>query len=157
MKKKSLLMFLAATLLLVACSGNIPPQEEATKPPSGESPEGNEPTAPNMPNDRGPVYEDILEVLPGRTADELIIHLSGNLPSACSQLTFTANLAEGSNKIEVVAFSSEPADKMCAQMLTPFDEQVSVPGLKAGSYDIYFNGELNRSVTVPLITDVPAK
>lgn len=157
MKKTSLLIFLAATLLLAACSGNIPSQEEATKPATADTPVGNTPNLPEPSTDRGPVYEDSLEVLPGKTADELIIHLSGNLPSACSQLTFTANLAEGSNKIEVVAFSSEPADKMCAQMLTPFDEQVSVPGLTEGRYDITFNGELNRSVTVPLITDVPAK
>lgn len=148
-----LIVLISAALLLAACSSAVTAPEEATKPGPGESVNNNEPVSPTIPVEQGAVYMEHLEVLPGKTADELVLHLSGNLPTPCSQLTLTASLAEGTNKIEVVAYSSEPADKMCAQMLSAFDEQVSVPGLKEGSYDIYFNGEPVRTLSVPL----PAK
>lgn len=157
MRKISLLIILAAVFVLTACMGSFPLPEEPSKTSSGENPEVNKPTVQNTPGGQGSVYTDVFEVLPGKTADELILHMSGNLPSACSKLTFTASLADGTNTIEVVAYSTEPSDKMCAQMLSPFDEQVLLPGLKEGTYDIKVNGELNRTVSVPLVTEVPAK
>lgn len=137
--------------MLTACSSSGASAEESSKPSAGEQ------NGSKGSGEHGSVYTDVFEVLPGKTTDELVLHMSGNLPSACSKLTFTASLAEGSNTIEVVAYSTEPSDKMCAQMLSPFDEQISLPNLKEGTYDIKVNGELNRTVTIPLLTDVPAK
>jgi len=136
-------------MLLAACSGTGTATEPVSEPDPLET--AIEPGTPTLPVKQGAVYMENLEVLPGKTADELIIHVTGNLPTACSKLTLTASLADGTNKIEVVAYSSEPADKMCAQVLTAFDEQISVPGLKNGSYDVYFNGELVQTSSVPLL------
>jgi hypothetical protein len=78
---------------------------------------------------QGPIYDVTYEVLPGTKSDELVFHLTGNLPTSCSKLVLSAEQEPNTSKILVVASSSEPEGQMCAQVLTPFDEKVSVFGL----------------------------
>ncbi len=65
----------------------------------------------------------------------------GNLPDGCTEIAEVTEEREG-NTFRVTITTSRPADKMCAQMLVPFEEviRLDVVGLSAGMYTVDVNG-----------------
>jgi pimeloyl-ACP methyl ester carboxylesterase len=65
----------------------------------------------------------------------------GNLPDGCTEIAEITEEQEG-NAFEITITTSRPADKMCTQMLVPFEEVISldVVGLPAGVYAVNVNG-----------------
>lgn len=106
---------------------------------------------------QGPIYDLTYEVLAGEKNDELIFHLTGNLPTSCSKLVLTAEQEPNTSNIQVMAYSTEPEGQMCAQVLTPFDEKVSLFGLKEGSYNLFINNEFKETVPVPFKLTIQSK
>lgn len=101
------------------------------------------------PAERGPVYINSYEVLGADTADAIIVKISGDLPTSCSQFNVIADMSDASNRINLIAYTVEPSGQMCAQMMSPFEHQVTISGLRTGSYDIYLNDEFKETVKVP--------
>jgi inhibitor of cysteine peptidase len=65
----------------------------------------------------------------------------GEHPDSCTKVDKVATRREG-DTFFVTITSSRPADAMCAQVMTPFEEVVAldVVGLKAGVYTVDING-----------------
>ncbi len=167
---KALTIVLVMTVMLTACSAAaagdlmVPTGQEGAKgdgvtvvPEEGQAGEemATDPNQTSNPNEapanpeEGPVYLDSYKVLSGDTSSDLVIHLVGNLPTSCSQLVLKATVDPTSNSINVLAYSTEPKDTMCAQVLTPFDHEFKVPNLKNGNYDLIINGEVKESIPIP--------
>ena len=63
--------------------------------------------------------------------------VKGNLPDACTTIT-SASSQRDDNIFRINFVTTRPADAVCAQMLTPFEQTVEldVAGLKAGTYTV---------------------
>lgn len=94
---------------------------------------------------RGPVFVDkgrsmvlVQESLPM----QVTLILRGNLPTPCYQLRAVPAKPNEENRIDVEVYSLTPADKMCADVLQPFDVQIPLGEFPNGKYSVYVNGEL---------------
>lgn len=65
----------------------------------------------------------------------------GSLPDGCTKIDQVTQRREG-NSFTVTITTARPADKMCTQVVTPFEQSVSleVVGLPAGTYTVDING-----------------
>jgi inhibitor of cysteine peptidase len=65
----------------------------------------------------------------------------GYLPDACTSLGSIVQFRDG-NMLKVRIQTTRAPDKMCAEVIVPFEETVSldVAGLKAGTYTVDVNG-----------------
>ena len=73
---------------------------------------------------------------------EYIVTVLGNYPDSCSRLGTPSVDIDGEVAIVTVA-SVKPADAMCAQMLTPFEQSFALDtaGMEAGTtYSLDVNG-----------------
>jgi hypothetical protein len=72
---------------------------------------------------------------------EYYVMVSGYHPDACSETGRITQTVVGQT-IKVSVCTSRPEDKMCAQMLTPFQETIplNVGGLSPGQYTVDVNG-----------------
>jgi inhibitor of cysteine peptidase len=69
------------------------------------------------------------------------VNVKGNLPDSCTKIGKITTDREG-NTFNVDISTTRPADQMCTQVLTPFEQNVSldVRGLKKGIYTVKVNG-----------------
>jgi len=65
----------------------------------------------------------------------------GNLPDACTTIG-AVKLTPDGNTYRVEITTTRPADKACAEVLVPFEQNIplEVRGLKAGTYTVDVNG-----------------
>jgi inhibitor of cysteine peptidase len=65
----------------------------------------------------------------------------GSLPDGCTTIDQVTQTREG-NALTVTITTARPADKMCTQLVTPFEQNVplEVAGLPAGTYTVDVNG-----------------
>lgn len=63
--------------------------------------------------------------------------VKGTLPDACTTISLASSQRDG-NTFKINFVTTRPADAVCAQMLTPFEQSVTldVAGLKAGTYTV---------------------
>ena len=73
-------------------------------------------------------------------AGEYYAIIQGDMPDACSTVCGHEQSVEGKN-INIDLYSSRPEDLSCAQMLTPFEEEVllDTQGLDPGEYTLTLN------------------
>ena len=91
---------------------------------------------------RGNAYLDSTELLTTEsTPVQFTLVLKGNLPTPCDQLRVEASQPDAENKILVDVYSLFPADKMCAQVLKPFEENFPLGGFPIGHYTLWINGK----------------
>ena len=144
MRNKLLLSVLAVTLLLASCG------QPTTTPTPTETPP--EPTATTGPTQEPTPIEG--EVITGEAMVESIeilllesfpiqvrVVAQGNLPDSCTEISEITRERDG-DTFRVTITTSRPADAMCAQVLVPFEEVISldVVGLPAGVYTVDVNG-----------------
>ena len=144
MKKKLLLSVVALTLLLASCAqpATSPTPTEALPEPTATTGPTQEPTA----VEGGIVTEEamvesieilLLESFP------IQVHVvaQGNLPDSCTEIAEITEERDG-DTFRVTITTSRPADAMCAAVLVPFEEVISldVVGLPAGVYTVNVNG-----------------
>ncbi len=132
-------VFALLTLSLAACSSGTQP------PASGENPTpittpttSTNPTPPAGGGQGTSVYIDSLDIL---TLESFPVQIraivKGNLPDACTIISSASSQRNG-NTFQVNIATTRPADAVCAQMLVPFEQNVTldVAGLKAGTYTV---------------------
>ena len=96
----------------------------------------------------GVTWPSIIEV--EERSDGHVLLVQGDMPDACSTFCGSEQSVEGS-VINVNVFSSRPEDEVCAQMLTPFTEEIllDTEGLEPGEYTVIVN-EDNAMTTFTL-------
>lgn len=127
--------FALLTLSLAACtSGAQPPASGGDPTPTGPA----NPTFPSGGGQGSTVYVDSIDIL---TLESFPVQMraivKGNLPDACTTISSASSQRDGNTfKIDIV--TARPADAVCAQMLVPFEQTVTldVVDLKAGSYTV---------------------
>jgi hypothetical protein len=142
MKKIFILVF---TILLSACG--IKPDEPVSSDPSY-------PSYPNEPiqSEYSPKPEDAALIRSEAYIDshELLIlesfplqftlNMKGNLPTPCNTLRVFVNPPDTENKIYVDVYSVINPDKVCVQVLSPFEVNVSLGSFATGKYILFVNG-----------------
>jgi hypothetical protein len=132
-------LFLVA-LLLAACA-----------PTSGETPEPGQPTGEPQ---GGAVYVETADLLIMESYPvQVNLHVTGNLPTPCHSFHYAYQIGSASDRfrVDVTAWSEADPAAMCAQVLQPFDETISLPmtGAADGSYSVYLNGEFVGEFNYP--------
>jgi len=70
------------------------------------------------------------------------LHLVGNLPNPCYQLRVEIKKPDDKNRIEIQVYAVADPDKVCAEVLQPFDVQVPLGEFASAKYSVYVNDEL---------------
>ena len=129
MRKRLLTGLLTIVLAICVCAC-----DEDDTPSNGQSPDGN--TIAGKASIEG---TDILllESFP----IQVRVVVWGNLPDSCTSIDGIATERDG-NTFLITITTSRPADKVCAQALVPFEENIAldVLGLPAGVYIFDVNG-----------------
>lgn len=131
----SLVALLAGALALSGCAASD----------GGTDPEGG---APGEAMEAGALYVDEVSAATAE-GDTITMTLVGNYPESCSVMGEARAVVEG-DTITVEAASAKPADEMCAQQLTPFEETLTIQlddALVAGDYALVVN-DVATSLTV---------
>lgn len=117
-KRSKWIVVLILSLSVVACMGD-------------KEPEQSEPTG-------NPTYIDTVEV--EERGGEYYAIVTGHYPDACSTTGDIVQKVEG-NTLNLTIYSSRPEDMVCAQMLTPFTEEIllDTEGLEPGEYTVIVN------------------
>ena len=91
----------------------------------------------------GPAYVEIAksETFMAVGDQPVALHLVGNVPNPCYQLRVVVHEPDDKNNLMVEAYSVADPEKMCADMLQPFDETVRLDMLAAGKYTVFINEE----------------
>jgi hypothetical protein len=146
-------ILLLLMLLAVACApqpqSTTGPDTPVTSPPednmSTNEPSRN-PFAPE-PGDadltRGNVYiNEASLVIRESYPPQISLALSGELPTPCNQLRAEISPPNQENKIFVDVYSVIDPNKVCVQVLEPFEEYIDLGTFPAGHYSVWVNGEM---------------
>lgn len=138
-------------------SGAQSPTTEATRPPPTSTTEPS--PAPTLTGGSGqniagsPMVDSVeVHILESQPL-QVTFTVKGNLPDPCTKLDEVSTTREG-NTIKVRITTSRPADAMCAQVLTPFEETypIDAHGLKKGTYTLDVEGV---TTTFEMLQDNP--
>ncbi len=141
MKRIGMVSLLAVMLALVGC---------VTAPERG----GVTPTATDLPP--GQAYVDSVDVLLMESFPvQVRVHIQGNLPDPCSEVTGTQTTRSG-NAFTIELIVARNSAAMCAQVLEPFEQTVTldVEGLPAGTYTVQVEG-VSTSFTLDVDNVLP--
>ncbi|NOY99158.1 MAG: hypothetical protein GXP40_08150 [Chloroflexi bacterium] len=148
--------FLLATIFLTACSGaadilptpSPPPDSETpVASPPGQPPDDTLPDYAPQPGDqalkRSSAFVDSVDILLMESYPiQIMLHISGHLPTPCHELRVTTAAPDGQNYINVTVYSVVDAQMECVQVLRAFDANVSLGSFPPGHYTIVVNGEM---------------
>ena len=91
---------------------------------------------------RGEVFIDSQEILILESFPlQFRLHVIGSLPTPCHELRAVVNEPDKQNDIQVQIYSLVDPDKVCIQVLEPFDVSLSLGSYASGSYTVFVNGE----------------
>jgi inhibitor of cysteine peptidase len=100
-----------------------------------------------------PVFVETVDIEVNQAADppQYFAVVSGHLPDACSEISGVDQNRRGQT-IDIEITSSSPEGALCAQILTPIEETISLDlaGLLAGQYTVNVNGTVT---TLTLLED----
>ena len=142
--------FLAASCTTTpAASSTLPPDTAVTSPPEGTMPTDQPPVnslAP-QPGDenlvRGEIFlQEASLVIRESFPPQVSLTLRGDLPTPCHILRAILNPPDGENKIIVEAYSVVDPDRICTQVLQPFEESLDLGTYPSGHYTVWVNGEM---------------
>ncbi|NJN78996.1 MAG: hypothetical protein HC797_00110 [Anaerolineales bacterium] len=71
---------------------------------------------------------------------QFMLSLKGNLPTPCHQLRIAVSAPDAENKIFVEVYSVTNPDKVCVQVLSPFEANYSLGSFPTGNYTLWVNG-----------------
>lgn len=168
MTRHWIITLILATVLLAACAPvDVPPLSIASKPASEPSPIPTEtvvPTETIVPSPtpaqtmpayenpylpragdehltRGEVYIATTELLTRESEPpQIVLILRGNLPTPCNELRVVVNPPDEQNRINVDAYSLFDPNKICVQLLSPFDANIPLGSFTPGRYSVWVNG-----------------
>jgi hypothetical protein len=113
----------------------------------GEQPVKGEPAdyAPKPGDDgltRGPAYIDRMELLMLESyPPQPVLVLAGSLPDACHALRVVVNPPDADGSIKIQVYSVVDPDKVCAQVLSGFEQSIPLSPIPAGKYTVMVNGK----------------
>ena len=161
---------LLAGLLIILTLAACVPATPATQPPAAPTPDPNQPVSSTpgssdpvpaqpanpyapQPGDeklpRGEVFIDSMDLLVMESyPPQFRLALAGNLPTPCHQLRIQLNDPDAAGKIEVEVYSLTDPDRMCTQVLQPFDAALPLQ-YPAGKYTLWVNGQQVGTMDVP--------
>ena len=151
-----LLIILAATAACAPAQTNLPPDTtvvqnetpvQCTAPTQCAEPTqagGLEPIyAPRAGDDalqRGNVYITSADILIMESYPlQFAVILKGNLPTPCHELRVIYDQPDAENKIKLEVYSVADPNAVCAQMLRPFEQNISLGSFPAGHYTVWVN------------------
>ncbi len=73
---------------------------------------------------------------------QFILHLTGSLPTPCNQLRVAVGLPDSENKVRVDVYSISDPDKICTQVIKPFEVNIPLGSFPTGKYSLWVNGEM---------------
>lgn len=73
---------------------------------------------------------------------QIVLGISGNLPTPCHQLRAEISDPDADNKIHVEIYTVVDPAVMCTQVLQPFQENIELGTFPSGHYSVWVNGEL---------------
>jgi hypothetical protein len=73
---------------------------------------------------------------------QISLAISGDLPTPCNQLRVDIDAPDQENKITVDLYSVIDPDRMCVQVLKPFEESIDLGTFPAGHYTVWINDEM---------------
>ena len=152
---KYLTITLFMTFLVASCtttpaaSNTVPPDTAVTSPPKSTMPSNQPPVnslAP-QPGDENLVRSEIFVqeaslVIRESFPPQVSLTLRGDLPTPCHALRSILNPPDGENKIIVEAYSVVDPDRICTQVLQPFEESLDLGTYPGGHYTVWVNGEM---------------
>ena len=160
MKYLSILFTIA--LLIVACTqvpmpsqspapepNTLPPDAPVTSPPQNGSTPMETPDMPFAPKpddvnlSRGEVFINEASLLIRESfPPQIVLTLSGDLPTPCHELRVNVPEPDAENKINVDVYSVVDPDQVCTQVLESFQENIELGTFPSGHYTVWVNGEL---------------
>lgn len=137
---------LFALSLLSACAPIQSPPDSGVASPPRNTPSASRPDYAPRPGDkqltRGNVYIDSVEVLAKESyPPQFSIALKGNLPTPCHEVRINYTGLENENKIVLEVYSVTDPNKICAQVLQPFEQTLEIGSFSAGHYTVWVNGQ----------------
>jgi hypothetical protein len=73
---------------------------------------------------------------------QISLSISGDLPTPCNELRVKISRPEQENKIIVDVYSLVDPNKVCIQVLEPFEEHIDLGTFPAGHYSVWVNDEM---------------
>ena len=91
---------------------------------------------------RGNVFLDEADILVLESFPvQIVLHLTGQLPTPCHQLRADLQGPDEQNRIEIEVFSLVDPGVMCAQVVEDFDRRINLGSFPGGTYTVWVNGE----------------
>jgi hypothetical protein len=169
-KKVALALFLIAALL-AACAvpGAAPQPTQTGTAPGGSTTQGpSQPVSSEDPTQTGEAPHSPLDPIPGEenmvrgpvdiaSAEVVLLesfpvqvslNLKGALPTPCHQLRAKVSGPDDQKRINVEVYSLVDPDKICIQMLEPFETSINLGSFPSGTYSVWVNGEKVGDITV---------
>jgi hypothetical protein len=135
-----------------------PPQAAPTSiitvvstPTATSTPEAFEtPTSQEGSDMHNPVYLDQVKLITLSTSPpQFLVQISGSLPTPCHKLHVNTGEPDQQGKIEITLYSTADPNLMCAQVLTPFTQEISLKDLPSGQYSVWIDGKKAGDISVP--------
>lgn len=99
---------------------------------------------------RGEAFVDKSELVSSKSSPvQYSLSVSGTLPTPCNLLKYDVKGPDDQNRIQVDLYSLVQTDRMCAQVLAPFDTSIPLGDLKSGKYTVILNGDQVGDLVVP--------
>ena len=99
---------------------------------------------------RGPAFIDSIDiVLKESFPVQVELVLTGSLPTPCHQLRVVAADPAADGKIEIEVYSVSDPEKMCIQVLEPFEAVFPLGEYAEGNYTVSINDELTGEFELP--------
>jgi len=145
------LLIVSLLALATACAPQLQatpgPDTPVTSPPGSQMPTSQPSTQPFLPQPgdenmtRSVVYLDEASLLIRESfPPQVSISLRGNLPTPCNQLRAAVNTPDRENRLMVEVYSVADPDRVCAEVLEPFEEAIDLGSFPTGHYTVWVNG-----------------
>ena len=154
--KESILVIVIAVLaaacapesLLPSETPGSPPETIVTSPPTQDADFSETPDMPSYAPDPGDINFERGNVFIGESGIilresfpvQVVLGLSGELPTPCHQLRVVIEPPDSENKILVEAYTVFNPEMNCIQVLKPFQEMIELGTFPAGHYTVWVNG-----------------
>ena len=73
---------------------------------------------------------------------QITLSLSGDLPTPCHELRVNVQEPDSENKINVDVYSVVDPDRVCTQVLEPFQANIDLGTFPSGHYTVWVNEEM---------------
>ena len=92
---------------------------------------------------RGNVYlKEASLVIRESFPPQVSLTVQGDLPTPCHQLRADTGTPDAENRIEVDLYTVSDPNKVCAQVLEPFEASIDLGTFPTGHYTVWVNGKM---------------